>query len=59
MDISENEKVEFFLRSPGIEPPTSETECSERAKSSCDYDGVRTRDLADDGIDRNHQTNEH
>ena len=59
MDISENEKVGFLLRSPGIEPPTSETECSERAKSSSDHDGVRTRDLAHDGIDRNHQTSEH
>ena len=58
MDISENEKVDFF-RSPGIEPPTSEAECSERAKSSSDHDGVRTRDLAHGGIDRNHQTNEH
>ena len=54
MDISENEKVEFFLRPRGIEPVTSGFLL--RAKSSSEQCGVRTRDLAQDGDERNHQT---
>ena len=54
MDISENEKVAFFLRVRGIEPITSEFWL--RAKSSNERGGIRTRDLAQIGDERNHQT---
>ena len=54
MDISEKEKVDFFLRARGIEPITSGF--SLRTKSSNEQVGVRTRDLAPNGDERNHQT---
>ena len=54
MDISENEKVDFFCEHTGIEPLTSDFLL--RTKSSSEQGGVRTRDLAQDGGERNHQT---